>query len=62
MADKDNVIKQINDNINRLEMELQNNPWFFKKRELNKDIEAMKKYIDIANESLLQYVINVLNF
>lgn len=50
LADKDNVIKQINDNINRLEMELQNNPWFFKKRELNKDIEAMKKYIDIANE------------
>jgi hypothetical protein len=26
LADKDNVIKQINDNINRLEMELQNNP------------------------------------
>jgi hypothetical protein len=26
LADKDNVIKQINDNINHLEMELQNNP------------------------------------
>ena len=50
LSDKDNAIKQVNDNIHRLEMELQNDPWFFKKRELKKDIEAMKKYIDIANE------------
>lgn len=47
---KDESIKQINDNIHRLEMELQDNPWFFKKRELKWDIKAMKKYIDIANE------------
>jgi hypothetical protein len=26
LSDKDNVIKQLNDNLNRLEMELQNNP------------------------------------
>jgi hypothetical protein len=31
-------------------MELQNNPWFFKKIWLNQDIKIMKKYIDIANE------------
>jgi hypothetical protein len=47
---RDEAIRQINDNIHRLEMELQNDPWFFKKRELKKDIESMKKYIDIANE------------
>ena len=47
---KDVAIKKINENIQRLETELQNNPWFFKKIELKKDIEAMKKYIDIANE------------
>ena len=50
LSDKDNAIKQLNDNLHRLEMELQNYPWFFKKRELKKDIEAMKKYIDISNE------------
>lgn len=50
LADKDNSIRQVNDNIHRLEMELQDNPWFFKKIWLKKDIEAMKKYIDIANE------------
>ena len=50
LSDKDNAIKQLNDNLHRLEMELQNDPWFFKKRELKKDIEAMKKYIDISNE------------
>ena len=50
LSDKDNVIKQINDNINRIEMELQNNPWFLKKRELKRDIKAMEKYIDMANE------------
>lgn len=47
---KDEAIKQINDNIHRLEMELSNDPWFFKKRELKRDIEAMKRYIDMANE------------
>jgi cell fate (sporulation/competence/biofilm development) regulator YmcA (YheA/YmcA/DUF963 family) len=26
LSDKDNAIKQVNDNLNRLEMELQNNP------------------------------------
>jgi cell fate (sporulation/competence/biofilm development) regulator YmcA (YheA/YmcA/DUF963 family) len=26
LADKDNAIKQVNDNIHRLEMELQDNP------------------------------------
>ncbi len=50
LADKDNAIRQVNENIQRLEMELQNNPWFFKKRELKKDIKAMRRYIDIANE------------
>ncbi len=47
---KDEAIKQVNDNLNRLEMELQNNPWFFKKIWLKRDIEEMKNYIDIANE------------
>ena len=50
LADKDNAIRQVNDNLHRLEMELQDNPWFFKKMWLKKDIEAMKKYIEIANE------------
>lgn len=50
LTEKDSAIRQVNENIQRLEMELQNNPWFFKKRELKGDIEAMKKYIDIANE------------
>ena len=50
LADKDNAIKEINSNIQRLELELSNNPWFFKKIWLKKDIETMKKYIDIANE------------
>ncbi len=50
LADKDNAIRQVHDNIHRLEMELQDNPWFFKKMWLKKDIDAMKKYIDIANE------------
>lgn len=47
---KDEAIRQVNDNIQRLEMELQNNPWFFKKLWLKKDIKAMKNYLDIANE------------
>ena len=50
LSDKDKAIKQLNDNLHRLEAELQNDPWFFRKRELKKDIEAMKNYIDIANE------------
>ena len=55
---KEVAIKQINDNIQRLEMELQNDPWFFKKRSLKKDIEAMEKYIEIANEwSLNPYLV-----
>ena len=47
---KDEAIRQINDNIHRLEMELQDNPWFFKKMWLKKDIKTMKNYLDIANE------------
>lgn len=50
LSDKDNALRQLNDNKYRLEMELQNNPWFFKKRGLKKDIKAMEKYIEIANE------------
>jgi len=50
LADKDNAIRQVNDNIQRLEMELSNDPWFFKKMWLKKDIEAMKKYIEIVDE------------
>jgi len=50
LADKDNAIRQINANIQRLEMELSNDPWFFKKMWLKKDIEAMKKYIEIVDE------------
>ena len=50
LADKDNAIRQVNDNIQRLEMELSNDPWFFKKMWLKKDIKTMKNYIDIANE------------
>ncbi len=50
LSDKDNAIKQLNDNKCRLEMELQNNPWFLKKRELKRDIKAMEKYMDMANE------------
>lgn len=50
LADKDNAIKQVSDNIHRLELELQNNPWFFKKMSLKQDLKAMKNYLDIANE------------
>lgn len=50
LSDKDNVIKQISDNIDRLEMELQNNPWFFRKMSLKHDLKSMKNYLDIANE------------
>ena len=47
---KDVVIKQLNDNLNRLEMELSNDPRFFKRKEIERDIESLKKYIDIAKE------------
>ena len=47
---KDEAIRQINDNKHRLEMELQNNPWFFKKMWLKMDIKKMEEYIEIANE------------
>lgn len=47
---KDEAIKQINDNIQRIEMELQNNPWFFRKMKLKISMKVMNKYIDIANE------------
>ena len=50
LSDKDNAIKQLNDNLNRLEMELSNDPWLFKKIWLKQDINAMKKYIEIAKE------------
>ena len=50
LSDKDNAIKQVNDNLNRLEMELSNDPWLFKKIWLKQDINAMKKYIEIAKE------------
>ena len=48
--DKDNAIKQVSDNIHRLELELQNDPWFFKKMSLKQDLKAMKDYLDMANE------------
>lgn len=48
--DKDNAIKQVSDNIHRLELELQNDPWFFKKMSLKQDLKAMKNYLDMANE------------
>ena len=44
------VISQLNDTIKWLEIELSNNSWFFRNRELKKDIESMKHYIEIANE------------
>ena len=50
LSDKDNAIKQLNDNLNRLEMELSNDPWLFKKIWLKQDINAMKEYIEIAKE------------
>ena len=50
LSDKDNAIKQLNDNLNRLETELSNDPWLFKKIWLKQDINAMKKYIEIAKE------------
>lgn len=48
--DKDNAVKQVSDNINRLEMELQSNPWFFRKISLKQDLKTMKNYLEIANE------------
>jgi len=47
---KEVVIRQINNNIQRLEMELSNDPWFFRSMSLKTDIAAMKDYIKIANE------------
>lgn len=47
---KEVAIKQIEDNIQHLQTALESNPWFFKKMWLKRDIKAMKKYIDIANE------------
>ena len=50
LRNKDIVIRQINDNIQRLEMELSNGPWLFRSISLKSDITAMKDYIKIANE------------
>jgi hypothetical protein len=47
---KEVAIKQIEDNIQHLQTALESNPWFFKKMWLKRDIKAMKKYIEIANE------------
>ncbi len=50
LSDKDNAIKQLNDKIQRLETELSNNPWFFKKLWLYSDLKTLKDYLNIANE------------
>ena len=50
LCNKEVAIKQIEDNIQRLEMELGSNPWFFKKRKLKKEMETMVDYLDIAEE------------
>lgn len=47
---KDEAIKQINDNIHRIESELSNNPWFLKKIKLNIELKEMKEYMKIADE------------
>ena len=53
LSDKDSAIRQLNDNINRLEDELKNNPWILKKVELGNGIRTMKNYIKMANEWLV---------
>lgn len=47
---KEVAIKQIEDNIQHLEMELKSNPWFLRKRKLKKEMETMVDYLDIADE------------
>ena len=50
LTNKDAATKQINDNISRIESELSNNPWFFKKRKLKLELDSMKEYLEMANE------------
>jgi len=47
---KEVAIKQIEDNIQHLEIELKSNPWFLRKRKLKKEMETMIDYLDIADE------------
>lgn len=50
LSDKDNAIKQLTNNIQRLEAEFLKDPWFFKKMGLKIDIKELKEYIEIAKE------------
>ena len=50
LNNKEVALKLINDNIIRLECELANDPWFFKKKSLKIELETMREYLNIANE------------
>ena len=47
---KDTSIKLLNDEIARVESEINNDPWLFKKMKLKSNLSTLKKYVDIAIE------------
>jgi hypothetical protein len=50
LTNKDFAFRQVNDNIARIEWELANDPWIFKKRDLKLELETMKEYLTITEE------------
>ena len=50
LTNKDFAYKQVNDNIARIEGELADDPWFFKKRDLKLELDTMKEYLTIIEE------------
>ncbi len=50
LTNKDFAFRQVNDNIARIEWELANDPWIFKKRDLKLELETMKEYLTIIEE------------
>ena len=47
---KDTSIKLLNDEIARVESEINNDPWLFKKMKLKSELKTLKEYVDIAME------------
>jgi len=50
LRNKDAAIQQLTNSIKELEMELANNPWFFKKGKIRVDISYLKEFLAIAEE------------
>ena len=58
LSNKDIATRQVNDRISFLESEIVNDPWLFKKMDLNFELKTMKEYLDIINEWLINpYVV-----